>query len=45
MQIIAQRIRVIQTGYIRTYAWSVLLGALLVMFIILFPVIRGMLGL
>jgi len=45
VQIIAQRIRVIQTGYIRTYAWSVLLGALLVMFIILFPVIRGMLGL
>ena len=43
-QMAAQRIRVIQTGYVRTYALSVLLGALLVMFIILFPVIRGLLG-
>jgi NADH-quinone oxidoreductase subunit L len=45
MQIVGQRIRVIQTGYVRTYAWTVLLGTLLVVFIILFPVIRGMLGL
>lgn len=40
----AARIRHIQTGYVRTYALSVLFGALLVLFIILFPVIRDLLG-
>ncbi|MBN1201141.1 MAG: NADH-quinone oxidoreductase subunit L [Anaerolineae bacterium] len=43
-QALAARVRVIQTGYVRTYALSVLLGALLVMVIILFPVIRELLG-
>jgi NADH-quinone oxidoreductase subunit L len=42
---LAARVRVIQTGYVRTYALSVLLGALLVMLLILFPVIRELLGL
>jgi NADH-quinone oxidoreductase subunit L len=42
---LAYRVRVIQTGYVRTYALSVLLGALLVMVLILFPVIRELLGL
>ncbi len=41
---LAQRVRGIQTGYVRTYALSVLVGALLLMFIILFPVIRDWLG-
>jgi len=41
----AARVRHIQTGYVRTYALSVLFGALLIMFIILFPVIRELLGL
>ena len=41
---LASRVRVVQTGYVRTYALSVLFGALLVMFIILFPVIRDLLG-
>jgi hypothetical protein len=36
---------VIQTGYVRTYALSVLFGALLVVILILFPVIRQLLGL
>lgn len=42
---LAARVRVIQTGYVRTYALSVLLGALLVMILILFPLIRELLGL
>jgi NADH-quinone oxidoreductase subunit L len=37
--------RHVQTGYVRTYALSILFGALLVIFIILFPVIRELLGL
>jgi NADH-quinone oxidoreductase subunit L len=41
---LANRVRVIQTGYVRTYALSVLFGALLVMILILFPVIRQLLG-
>jgi NADH-quinone oxidoreductase subunit L len=41
---IALRVRVIQTGYVRTYALSVLFGAILVMVIILFPVLRDLLG-
>jgi NADH-quinone oxidoreductase subunit L len=41
----AARVRVIQTGYVRTYALSVLLGALLVVILILFPVLRELLGL
>jgi NADH-quinone oxidoreductase subunit L len=40
----ASRLRLIQTGYVRTYALSVLFGALLVVVIILFPVIRDLLG-
>jgi NADH-quinone oxidoreductase subunit L len=41
---IAARARVIQSGYVRTYALSVLFGAILVMVIILFPVLRDLLG-
>ena len=44
IRFIASRVRRIQTGYVRTYALSVLFGALLVLFIILFPVIRELLG-
>lgn len=40
----ARRLRRVQTGYVRTYALGVLFGALLVMVIILFPVIRDLLG-
>jgi NADH-quinone oxidoreductase subunit L len=42
---LASRIRVIQTGYVRTYALSVLFGALLVVVLILLPVLREILGL
>ena len=45
IQVLAQRVRHIQVGYVRVYALSVLFGALMVMFIILFPVIRELLGL
>jgi NADH-quinone oxidoreductase subunit L len=38
-------LRRIQTGYVRTYAFSVLFGVLLVIFIILFPSIVDWLGL
>ncbi len=43
-QALSARLRRIQTGYVRTYALSVLFGALLVIVIILFPVIRELLG-
>jgi NADH-quinone oxidoreductase subunit L len=42
---IASRLRLIQTGYVRTYALTVLFGALLVMVLILLPVIQELLGL
>ncbi len=41
---VAARARHIQTGYVRAYALSVLFGALLVVFLILYPVIRDLLG-
>jgi NADH-quinone oxidoreductase subunit L len=44
IQAAAARLRTIQTGFVRTYALGVLFGAVLVMFIILFPVIRELLG-
>lgn len=40
----AGRLRTVQTGYVRVYALSVLFGTLLVMFLILFPVLRDLLG-
>lgn len=43
-QFLSSRLRLVQTGYIRTYALSVLFGALLVVLLILFPVIRELLG-
>jgi NADH-quinone oxidoreductase subunit L len=42
---VSSRMRVIQTGYVRTYALSVLFGALLVVVLILLPVLRELLGL
>ncbi|MBN1562895.1 MAG: NADH-quinone oxidoreductase subunit L [Anaerolineae bacterium] len=42
---VSDRMRVIQTGYVRTYALSVLFGALLVVILILLPVLRELLGL
>ncbi|MBN1680407.1 MAG: NADH-quinone oxidoreductase subunit L [Anaerolineae bacterium] len=44
VRVAASRIRRIQTGYVRTYALSVLFGALLVTIIILYPVLRDLLG-
>ncbi|HML20010.1 MAG TPA: NADH-quinone oxidoreductase subunit L [Aggregatilinea sp.] len=44
VQMASNRLRRIQTGFVRTYALSVLFGALLVIVIILFPVIRDLLG-
>ena len=38
------QLRKIQTGYVRTYAFSVVFGVLLVIVIILLPVLRDMLG-
>ncbi|MCB9437929.1 MAG: NADH-quinone oxidoreductase subunit L [Anaerolineales bacterium] len=38
------RLRRVQTGYVRTYAFSVLFGVLLVIIVILLPVLRDMLG-
>jgi NADH:ubiquinone oxidoreductase subunit 5 (subunit L)/multisubunit Na+/H+ antiporter MnhA subunit len=40
----AARLRRVQTGYVRTYALSVLMGVLLVVIIILFPTLRDLLG-
>jgi NADH-quinone oxidoreductase subunit L len=40
----AARLRTVQTGYVRVYALSVLFGTLLVMLLILFPVLRDLLG-
>ncbi|MCD4685611.1 MAG: NADH-quinone oxidoreductase subunit L [Anaerolineae bacterium] len=44
VQRVSARLRRVQVGYVRVYALSVLLGALLVMFLILLPVIRELLG-
>ena len=41
---LAGRLRLTQTGYVRTYAFSVLFGALIVIVVILFPVLRDLLG-
>jgi NADH-quinone oxidoreductase subunit L len=38
------RLRRIQTGYVRTYAFSLVVGVLLVLVIIVFPVVWDMLG-
>ena len=42
---VSSRMRMVQTGYVRTYALSVLFGALLVVVLILLPVLRELLGL
>ncbi len=42
---VSSQMRVIQTGYVRTYALSVLFGTLLVVVLILLPVLRELLGL
>jgi NADH:ubiquinone oxidoreductase subunit 5 (subunit L)/multisubunit Na+/H+ antiporter MnhA subunit len=39
-----RRLRLTQTGYVRTYIFTMLLGVLLVILIILFPFIRQLLG-
>ncbi len=41
---VAQRMRRVQVGYVRTYALGVLFGALLVILIVLYPLIRDWLG-
>ncbi len=40
----AGRLRRIQTGYVRTYAFTVLVGVLFVLFVLLFPLIRQLLS-
>lgn len=45
VQAVSARLRKVQVGYVRMYALSVLLGALVVVFLILYPVIRELLGL
>ncbi len=40
----ALSLRRIQTGYVRTYAFTVLVGVLFVLFVLLFPLIRQLLG-
>jgi len=42
--VISARLRKIQTGYVRTYVFTMLLGVLLVIVIILFPLFRQLLG-
>lgn len=44
IRIAGGRLRNTQTGYVRTYAFSLFLGALLVMVVILLPVIRDLVG-
>jgi NADH-quinone oxidoreductase subunit L len=44
IQRLGGRLRQTQTGYVRTYALSVLFGALLVVLVILLPVIRDLFG-
>ena len=44
IRIAGGRLRNTQTGYVRTYAFSLLLGALLVIVVILLPVIRDLVG-
>jgi NADH:ubiquinone oxidoreductase subunit 5 (subunit L)/multisubunit Na+/H+ antiporter MnhA subunit len=41
---IARRVRRVQTGFVRIYALTILLGTVLVMIAILFPDIRDILG-
>ena len=45
IQAIAARLRRLQTGYVRVYALSVLLGALLVVLLLMAPVLGDLLGL
>jgi NADH-quinone oxidoreductase subunit L len=40
---LGSRLRRTETGYVRTYVFTVLLGAIVVLFIILFPLIRQLL--
>jgi NADH:ubiquinone oxidoreductase subunit 5 (subunit L)/multisubunit Na+/H+ antiporter MnhA subunit len=44
IQQFSARLRRIQTGYVRTYVFTMLFGAVLVMLIILFPLIKQWLG-
>ncbi len=41
---VAARLRGLQTGYVRTYTFTMLVGVLIVLFIILFPLLRLMAG-
>ena len=45
VQMVSARLRKVQVGYVRVSALSVVLGTLLVVFLILYPVIRELLGL
>ncbi|HVO41144.1 MAG TPA: NADH-quinone oxidoreductase subunit L [Aggregatilineales bacterium] len=40
----SERLRRIQTGYVRTYAFTLLLGVLMVLLLILFPIVQAMLS-
>jgi NADH-quinone oxidoreductase subunit L len=41
---VGARIRTIQTGYVRTYAFTMLLGVLFIIILILFPLLRQLFG-
>jgi NADH-quinone oxidoreductase subunit L len=44
VQRLSGRLRGVQTGYVRTYVFSILLGAVMVILIILLPVLRNLIG-
>jgi NADH-quinone oxidoreductase subunit L len=41
---ISARLRGLQTGYVRTYTFTMLIGVLLVLFLILYPLLRQLIG-
>lgn len=41
---VANRVRRLQTGYVRTYTFTMMIGVLLVLIIILFPLLRQLIG-
>lgn len=40
----AARLRTVQTGYVRTYTFTMVIGVLLVLFLLLFPLLRQLAG-
>jgi NADH-quinone oxidoreductase subunit L len=44
IQWVAGRLKGLQTGYVRTYAFTMLIGVLLIVFLMLFPLLRQLIG-